>query len=126
MIDNPMMTPYIGLLFMLFFVSGFLVTMLVLSSFLGPRNRTVTKQLPFECGSVSVGDVRTQRFNVRFYLVAMLFILFDIEVIFLYPWAIVLKELGWYGFNAMMIFIVVLGVGLIYEWKKGVLDWNKG
>jgi len=121
-----MMTPYIGLLFMLFFVSGFLVTMLVLSSFLGPRNRTVTKQLPFECGSVSVGDVRTQRFNVRFYLVAMLFILFDIEVIFLYPWAIVLKELGWYGFNAMMIFIVVLGVGLIYEWKKGVLDWNKG
>jgi len=124
MADSSMMTPYIGLLFMLFFVGGFLVTMLILSSVLGPKNRNVTKQLPFECGSVSVGDVRSQRFNVRFYLVAMLFILFDIEVIFLYPWAIVLNELGWYGFNVMMVFIVVLGIGLVYEWKKGVLDWN--
>ncbi len=99
--------------------------MLFLSSVLGPKNKTATKQLPFECGSVSVGDVRQQRFNVRFYLVAMLFVVFDIEIMFLYPWAVALQELGWYGFNVMLIFVLVLIVGLIYEWKRGVLDWNK-
>jgi NADH-quinone oxidoreductase subunit A len=99
--------------------------MLFVSIYLGPKNPTKTKQLPFECGSVSVGSVRDQRFNVRFYLVAMLFILFDIEVIFLYPWALVLPELGWAGYFQMVSFMVVLGVGLIYVWKKGVLDWNR-
>jgi NADH-quinone oxidoreductase subunit A len=105
-------------------IAGFLVTMLILSSYVGPRNRTVTKQLPFECGSVSVGSVRDQRFNVRFYLIAMLFILFDIEVIFMYPWAVVLEQLGWFAFVQMISFILVLLVGLVYVWKKGVLNWN--
>lgn len=105
-------------------VAGFLVTMLVLSSVLGPRNRTKTKQLPFECGSVSVGEVSEQRFNVRFYLVAMLFILFDIEVVFMYPWALVLEKIGWFGFIEMLSFMLILTVGLVYVWRKGILNWN--
>jgi len=119
------MNPYIGVLILLFVIAGFLITMLVLSSILGPKHKTRTKQLPFECGSVSVGDVKEQRFNVRFYLIAMLFILFDIEVIFMYPWAVVLRDLGWFGFVEMLTFVLVLGVGLIYVWRKGVLDWNE-
>ena len=119
-----MVNPYIAILVLMFVVTGFLVTMLVLSSVLGPKNKTVTKQLPFECGSVSIGDMKEQRFNVKFYLVAMLFILFDIEVIFMYPWAVVLKDLGWFGFVEMFTFILILSVGLIYVWRKGVLDWN--
>ena len=119
-----MINPYVALLAFAVVVTGFLVTMLVLSSVLGPKNRTATKQLPFECGSVSVGSVREQRFNVRFYLVAMLFILFDIEVVFMYPWAVVLTTLGWPAFLSMLTFMIVLGVGLLYVWRKGVLDWN--
>lgn len=122
--DGSLLTPYVGLFFLFFLVAGFLVTMLVLSSILGPKNPTKTKQLPFECGSVSVGDMREHRFNVRFYVVAMLFILFDIEILFMYPWAVILPELGWFGFVEMLTFMVVLGVGLFYVWRKGVLDWN--
>lgn len=121
----PYVDPYISLLALMVVVAGFLVTMLILSSVLGPKHRTITKQLPFECGSVSVGDVKDQRFNVRFYLVAMLFILFDIEVIFMYPWALVLESLGWFAFMQMFSFFMVLLVGLVYVWKKGVLNWNE-
>ncbi|MCI5065838.1 NADH-quinone oxidoreductase subunit A [bacterium] len=117
--------PYIGVVVLAVLTAGFLVTMLVLSTVLGPKNANKTKQLPFECGSVSVGNVRDQRFNVRFYLVAMSFILFDIEVIFLYPWVVNLEFLGWNGFWAMMVFIVVVSLGLVYEWRKGILDWNE-
>ncbi len=118
------MNGYIGVLVLAVFATGFLVTMLTLAAVLGPKNKTRTKQLPFECGSVSVGDVSQQRFNVRFYLIAMLFILFDIEVIFMYPWALVLRDLGWPGFIEMFTFIVILTVGLAYVWRKGVLNWN--
>lgn len=118
------MNQYAGIVGLFIVVAGFLITMLTLSSVLGPKNKTKTKQLPFECGSVSVGDIRDQRFNVRFYLVAMLFILFDIEVIFMYPWAVNLEVLGWNGFWAMLSFMVVLFGGFVYVWKKGVLNWN--
>lgn len=120
------MNAYLGIL-VLFAVAtaGFLLPVLVLKTVLGPKNANRTKQLPFECGSVSVGEAREQRFNVRFYLVAMLFILFDIEVIFLYPWAVTLMQLGWHSYLQMLIFVLVLSVGLIYVWRKGVLDWNK-
>ncbi len=120
-----MNNPYIGLLTLAVVIAGFLLTMIYLAVNLGPRNKTVTKQIPFECGSVSVGSVRDQRFNVRFYLVAMLFILFDIEVIFMYPWAVVLESLGWNGFVSMLGFMAVLTVGLIYVWRKGALNWNE-
>lgn len=125
MLRSRGMNPYIPLLLLLFVATGFMLFMLAISSWLGPMNKTRTKQLPFECGSVSVGSVRDQRFNVRFYLIAMLFILFDIEVIFLYPWALVLRELGWPAYMAMLSFMAVLGFGLAYVWKKGVLDWNR-
>jgi NADH-quinone oxidoreductase subunit A len=116
---------YLGVLALSVLCAGFLITMLFLASFLGPKERTRTKQLPFECGSVSVGAVSEQRFNVRFYLVAMLFILFDIEVIFMYPWALVLPELGWKAYAMMLSFMLVLLVGLVYVWRRGVLDWNE-
>jgi NADH-quinone oxidoreductase subunit A len=116
--------PYLGILLLFLAAAGFTVTMLALSYLLGPKRKTATKQLPFECGAVSVGAAQEQRFNVRFYLVAMLFILFDVEVIFMYPWAVVLKDLGWSAFIQMAIFGLVLSVGLIYVWGKGVLNWN--
>ena len=119
--DNP----YLAILFLIIVSFGFIVTMLVLSSVLGPKHKTTTKQLPFECGSVSVGDMRSQRFHVGFYLIAMLFILFDIEVIFMYPWAVVFRDLGWFAFNEMLVFVAILTVGLAYVWKRGVFDWNK-
>ena len=121
-----MLNQYLGVLGLMIIAGGFLFIMLFLSSVLGPKHKTVTKQLPFECGSVSVGSMKEQRFNVRFYLVAMLFILFDIEVIFMYPWAVVLESLGWFGFVEMLTFMLVLVVGLVYVWRKGVLDWNAG
>lgn len=120
-----MINPYLGVLALIVFCAGFLVTMLVLASVLGPKKKTRTKQLPFECGSVSVGSVSEQRFNVRFYLVAMLFILFDIEVIFMYPWALVLTDIGWKAYAMMLSFMLVLLVGLVYVWRRGVLDWNE-
>ncbi len=112
--------------FLLFFLAcaALTVSMLLPAILLGPKKPSRTKQLPFECGAVSAGSVREQRFNVRFYVVAVLFILFDVEIIFMYPWAVILEEMGWPAFVQMLIFVTVLGVALVYEWKKGVLQWN--
>jgi NADH-quinone oxidoreductase subunit A len=115
---------YVGIIFLGILGAGFLIGMLLLSVFIGPRNKTKTKQLPFECGSVSVGNVRSQRFNIGFYLVAMLFILFDIEIIFMYPWALLITELKWQGIFEMAGFMGVLALGFVYVWGKGVLSWN--
>jgi NADH-quinone oxidoreductase subunit A len=104
---------------------GFLLTMVLLASVLGPKKITKTKQMPWECGAIPVGSVREQRFSIRFYLVAMLFILFDIEVIFMYPWAVILEQLGAFALVQMLSFMAVLVVGLIYVWRKGVLNWNE-
>jgi NADH-quinone oxidoreductase subunit A len=104
--------------------TGFLVTMVFLAIVLGPKNPTKTKQMPWECGAIPVGSVRDQRFNVRFYLIAMLFILFDIEVVFMYPWAVVLEQLGTFALWQMLSFMAVLVVGFVYVWRKGVLNWN--
>jgi NADH-quinone oxidoreductase subunit A len=119
------LNPYLGILLLTGAAGGFLVTMVLLASLLGPKNPTVTKQMPWECGAIPVGSVKDQRFNVRFYLVAMLFILFDIEVIFMYPWAVVLEQLGWFALFEMLSFMGVLVVGLVYVWRKGVLSWNE-
>ncbi|HRE12677.1 MAG TPA: NADH-quinone oxidoreductase subunit A [Usitatibacteraceae bacterium] len=81
------------------------------------------KLSPYECGFEAFEDAR-MKFDVRYYLVAILFILFDLEIAFLFPWAIVLQEIGWFGFWAMMIFLAILVVGFIYEWKKGALEWE--
>lgn len=76
----------------------------------------------FECGTIGTGDARS-RFGVKFYLVAMIFILFDIEIVYMFPWAVNALQLGWYGFYVMLSFMLVLAMGLAYIWKRGVLDW---
>ena len=97
--------------------------MLGLSYVLGKRVRNRVKDMPYESGIVPTGDAR-QRFSVKFYLVGMLFILFDIEAIFLYPWAVVYRQLKMFAFVEMLIFIVLVLCGFFYIWKKGALDWS--
>jgi NADH-quinone oxidoreductase subunit A len=108
---------------------GLAFLMITLANVLGPRRPSLVKSAPFECGSEPVGSAR-ERFGVKFYVVALLFIVFDIEAIFLYPWAVLLLPdgqgyagLGWPGFVSMGIFVFTLLAGLVYVWKKGVLDW---
>jgi NADH-quinone oxidoreductase subunit A len=98
--------------------------MLLLSYLLGQHKRTREKLMPYECGMTPTGDA-TGRFSIRFYLVAMIFILLDVEVVFLYPWAVIYRELKMFGFIEMLLFIGIVLVGFIYLWKKGVLDWAK-
>jgi NADH-quinone oxidoreductase subunit A len=107
------------------FVLGIVVVTVMVNAgrILGPRNRTAVKLDTFECGNEASGPA-WGRFSVKFYLTAILFIVFDVEVVFLYPWAVLFRELGWFGFNAMAIFLAVLGFGLLYEWRKGALEWE--
>jgi len=95
-----------------------------LSRRLGPRRPSPEKLAPYECGMPPVGNAR-ERHSVKFYLVAMIFLLFDIEVAFLYPWAVAIRELRWFGFAQVVLFFAVLLVGYTYVWKKGALDWDK-
>jgi len=125
------MKEYIPILIVFIFVAGFAVTNIVLSHVVGKRKNTRAKLMPYECGMDPVGSAH-QRFSVKFYLIAMLFILFDIEAVFLLPWAVVFKTLGQipsigkaFVFFEMMIFIAVLLVGYIYVWKKGLFEWNR-
>ena len=90
---------------------------------IGPHRPDAAKNSPYECGFEAFEDAR-MKFDVRYYLVAILFILFDLEIAFLFPWAVALKKIGAPGFWAMMIFLAILVVGFIYEWKKGALDWE--
>jgi NADH-quinone oxidoreductase subunit A len=102
---------------------GPLVMSKVLTVLLGNDNPDPQKLSPYECGFEAFEDAR-MKFDVRYYLVAILFILFDLEIAFFFPWAIVLQEIGWFGFTAMMVFLGILVAGFIYEWKKGALDWE--
>lgn len=104
-----------------FLLAGSIV---ILSRLLGRHRYSQAKYSPYECGITPVGDAR-ERFSVKFYLPAMVFILFDVEAVFLYPWAILLKELKMFGFWEMLVYIGVILVGFFYIWKKGVLDWSK-
>ena len=102
----------------------FAVPSVVLSNFLGPKKPTPEKLAPYECGMPPVGDAH-ERMSVKFYLVAMIFLLFDIEVAFLYPWALALRSLGWSGYLQVVLFTGVLCAGYVYVWKKGALDWSQ-
>ncbi|MGB6977037.1 MAG: NADH-quinone oxidoreductase subunit A [Gammaproteobacteria bacterium] len=104
---------------------GILVGMLLLAlgAILGPHKPDKEKLSAYECGFPAFEDARIP-FSVRFYLVAILFIIFDLETAFLFPWAVVLRHIGWPGFTAMMIFLAILVVGFIYEWRKGALEWE--
>ena len=97
---------------------------LFIAQFLGPKLDTRVKKLPFESGLESQGVTKKSKITINYYLVAMLFLIFDVEVIFLYPWAASFRELGWYGFVVVLIFLSVLIFGLFYEWKKGGLEWE--
>jgi NADH-quinone oxidoreductase subunit A len=98
--------------------------LLGLSAWVGVKRPSREKLSPYECGSPPVGNAR-ERFSVSLYLVGMLFILFDVEAVFLYPWAVVYKSLGWFGFVEMFLYIAVLLAGYVYIWKKGALDWSR-
>ena len=96
---------------------------LIIGNIIRPRRRYTQKGLPYECGISPVSEPR-YRFSVKFYIIAMLFVVFDVEAVFLYPWAVAYDKLGLYGFVEMMIFIFILLVGYIYAWEKGALDWE--
>ena len=96
---------------------------LVLGYILGPNRPDPAKNSPYECGFEAFEDAR-MKFDVRYYLIAILFILFDLEIAFLFPWAVVIREIGIVGFLAMMVFLGILVVGFIYEWRKGALEWE--
>ncbi len=117
------MSEYAGLGLFVLLGSGVVAGMLVATTLLGPKLRFSEKNEPFECGEHPLVSPY-QRFPVKFYMVAVLFILFDVEVVFLYPWAILFRELGWFGFVEMGMFIVVLVAGLAYAWMKGALEWD--
>ena len=119
------MQGWLSILLMIVLGAGFGLVMVALSAVLGPRNPTPEKLAPYECGMPAVGDAR-ERQSVKFYLVAMIFLLFDIEVAFLYPWAMALRDLGWPGFVQVVIFMTLLLFGYIYVWRKGALDWGHG
>jgi NADH-quinone oxidoreductase subunit A len=117
-----MLAEYTGVLVIL--VVGMVVAgaMLGLHLLLGPRRQFDEKQEPFECGETQIVSPR-RRYAIRFYMVAILFVVFDVEAIFFYPWGAVFQELSWFGFVAMFVFTIPLAIGLIYEWMKGGLEW---
>jgi NADH-quinone oxidoreductase subunit A len=119
-----MTSPYLPLLIYFLVVAAVAAAILGLSAWVGVKRPSQAKLSPYECGSPPVGDAR-ERFSVSFYLVAMLFILFDVEAVFLYPWAVVFKSLKWFGFVEMLLYIAVLLAGYVYIWKKGALDWKR-
>jgi NADH-quinone oxidoreductase subunit A len=110
---------------LVFIVLGVLfgVVPLIAGFVLGPRRPDADKNAPYECGFEAFEDTR-MRFDVRYYLVAILFIIFDLEIAFLFPWAVALKVVGVVGFAAMIVFLAILVIGFIYEWKKGALEWE--
>jgi NADH-quinone oxidoreductase subunit A len=114
---------YIPLLLQVVVGAVLATVMITLSHLLGKHKWTPAKNSPYECGIVPTGDAQ-QRFSVKFYMVAMLFILFDVEAVFLYPWAVIARQLKMFGFWEMMVYIGLVLVGFFYIWKKGMLDWN--
>ena len=119
-----MLSTYLPALFMLLVATAFTVLLFTLTSVLGTKKMTPEKAIPYESGSESDGANHI-RLSVKFYLTAILFVVFDIEAVFLYPWAAIFRQLGWFGLLEMFAFIAVLGVTLVYAWKKGALEWEK-
>ena len=114
---------YLSIIIFLFIALGLSVSFIVLNFIFSPKNPDPEKLSAYECGFEPFDDSRME-FDVRFYLVAILFIIFDLEIAFLFPWAISLGNIGLLGFCSMMIFLFILTVGFVYEWKKGALDWE--
>ena len=116
---------YLGLLVTFVIAAGIATLIILLNAFLGPKNKmTTVKGEPFECGKDPIG-IQSGHFSVKFYLIAMFFILFDVEIVWLFPWATILRSLGWAGIFEMFTFLAVLLLGFVYAWKKGALEWEK-
>ena len=118
-----MLGAYLPILVLVIVAAMFGLVSVTLSSLIGQKKPSVVKLQPYECGCDPVGSAR-ERFSIKFYLIAMLFILFDIEAVFLYPWAVLFTRLGVFGLIEMGVFVVILFVGYIYVWKKGALEWE--
>jgi NADH-quinone oxidoreductase subunit A len=121
--NRDMDHPYLPLLITFGIAAVVVLLLLMVASKVGPKSVNPAKAEPFESGNPPKGDARI-RFSVRFYLIAMLFLIFDLEVVFLYPWAIYFRQLGMFGLVQMGIFLIILTVGYVYVWKKGALDWD--
>jgi NADH-quinone oxidoreductase subunit A len=119
---NPL-AQYLPLAVVLLLAGVLALVITSLAAVLGPKRPSLIKSTAFEAGSESSGPAR-QRFAVKFYVVALLFIVFDVEAVFLYPWAVNFQALGWFGYVEMLVFAATLVVGLIYIWKKGALEWE--
>jgi len=118
-----MIGAYMPIILLVVIAALFGLGSVVVSSLVGQKKPSAVKMQPYECGCEPVGSAQ-ERFSIKFYLIAMLFILFDIECVFLYPWAVLFKRLGVFGLVEMGVFIVILFVGYIYVWKKGALEWE--
>jgi len=117
------MSEYIPVLIMLLLAAATAGGMIVATTLIGPKLKFAEKMEPFECGESQIVSPKL-RFSVKFYLVALFFVIFDIEAVFVYPWAVLFRDLAMFGFVEMMIFLSVLAIGLIYVWKRGALEWD--
>ena len=122
--NQSYLSSYAPILLHLLVVTGLSAALILVSSLIGDRKPSRTKLAPYECGILPTGDAR-QPFSVKFYLVAILFLLFDVEAMFLIAWAVIFRDLGMYGFWIMFVFLALLLAGFLYEWKKGALDWAR-
>lgn len=118
-----MLGTYLPIILLILIALAFGLGSVVFSTLIGQKKYSKVKMAPYECGCEPIGTAR-DRFPIKFYMIAMLFILFDIEAVFLYPWAILYKKLGLFGLVEMGLFVVILFVGYIYVWKKGALEWE--
>ncbi len=120
--ESPL-TPYLPMAVVLLLAGVMAIAIPLIAGLLGPKSMTTAKSEAFEGGNAPMGSAR-QRFAVKFYVVAILFIVFDVEAVFLYPWAVNFRALGWFGYGTMAVFASTLVVALAYVWKKGALDWE--
>ncbi len=118
-----MLENYLPILVVIGIAFAFAIGSVMMSRLVGVKKPSEAKLAPYECGMPLLGSAE-ERFSIKFYIIAMLFILFDIEAVFLYPWAVMFKRLGIFGFVEMGVFIIILLVGFIYVWKKGALEWE--
>ena len=118
-----MQSTYLPLLIFLMIGVGFGIAPLIAGRILGPNRPGAVKNAAYECGFARFSDAR-MKFDVRYYLVAILFIIFDLELAFMFPWSVVLTKVGWAGFISMIFFLALLAVGFVYEWRKGALEWE--
>ena len=118
-----MLDTYLPILVLLGISLAFALGSLIFSGLIGMKKPTAVKLAPYECGMPPIGSAR-ERFPIKFYIIAMLFIVFDIETVFMYPWAVVFRQLGMFGFVEMGVFIAILVVGYAYVWRKGALEWE--